>query len=316
MAEKKYGNVDEVELSRLERQASLIYKYIDGKYISDLLKSLSQKNSAMRVLDLGCANGNSFFRRASDFCDKIAYVGVDSSSSALEELNANFSDFYSFCALLNANVEDETFASSLLTLMQNNDIDKFDLVNISSLLLLLKNPIELLATMKKMLSKDGQLFILDIDDRNTYWQCSDPAKRSYYNKLYGKAMEICLNGKTTGNRHSGRNIVQMLRKVGFKNVEILNGTNDEVHGLCNKDMPDEDKEAFAEMLFGFIKRSVDQPDTDEETKAWFYENLQNLKQGFLDPDLTFSLGYMTFLASNSTLALTPNKNIGYGFNEN
>ncbi len=304
MENKNYGKVDSTELARLERQANLIYKYIDGQDVRSLIAKLLSKRSPLRVLDLGCANGNSFFKRADGFQDRIIYTGVDSSATALEELNKNLSKRYDSCFLLNANVEDENFKEQ----MQSQKISKFDFIDISSLLLLLKNPEKVLAVVKDLLNKDGgQLFILDIDDRNTHWNCSNPQKAKYYDELYGRAMEICLNGKTTGNRHSGRNILTMLENVGFKHGAILNGTNDEVHGLNTKDMPDEDKVAFADMLFGFIKRTVDQPDTDKETKQWFDANLNALKQGFLDPDLTFSLGYMTFIASNSKLLLSPSQ---------
>lgn len=306
MSTKNYGTLDTSEIDRLKRQAMLIYKYIDGELVKELFNKLLSRKSPIHVLDLGCANGNSFAERSKGFNDSIIYLGVDSSETALTEAAETLLNFYKETNLIQTNIENETFENDLTNYMQLQNISGFDFVNISSLLLLLQNPQKLLNITKSVLSENGQLFILDIDDRNTCWTCRNPEKKEYYDKLYKKAMEICFNGKTTGNRHSGRNILKMLKSAGFKNFTLLNGTNEEVHGLCTADMQNEDKEAFASMLFNFIKRSVDHPECDESTKVWYYEYLEELKAGFLDPDLTFSLGYMTFLASNSELMLSPN----------
>lgn len=271
--------------------------------VSELLAKLCEKKGTIKVIDFGCANGNTFAQRAEGFSKQIEYYGADSSYAALKEAIENFDGFYKSIHFLLYNFDDEDFEPTFREYRQEENIKGYDLVYISSLLLLLKNPQKLLDVSKSVLSNGGQLFVLDIDDRNTCWTCKNPEKQEYYDKLYKRAMQICLNGKTTGNRHSGRNVEAMLKKAGFKNVVLLNGESDNVHGLCTADMVDADKEAFAEMLFGFIKRSVDQPDCDEETKKWFYEHLDEMKAGFLDKDLSFNLGYMTFLASNSELLL-------------
>ena len=125
-------------------------------------------------------------------------------------------------------------------------------------------------------------------------------------------MQICFKSKTTGNRHSGRNVLKYLSDCDLKSSKVLNQDDGEICGLNTAEMPEEDKEAFAYMLFDSIERGItmtlrDNPDDPEliDDYRWFIENKPNLIDGFKDNDLTFNLGYMVFRASGKEKNTTP-----------
>lgn len=304
---KEYS-VDSSENERLARQGKLLQKYLLGDSYERLL---SRKH--LKVLDVGSNNGNGIMSVVLPKFDNIdRLVGLERDEACVDSANENYGcDKVQFFAV---DVESHDFEAQLKKIMEQVKVESFDLINITSLLLLLRSPDEFLKTVSKFLSKDGEIFILDIDDGFTKWHCkSDRAE--YYDQIYSRAMQICFKSKTTGNRASGRNVLGYLKDCNLKGCEILNEGDGEMHGLNTSDMPMEDREAFAYMLFDFIERGVtmtlkDNPQDPEavEDYEWFMKNKSNLIEGFMDRNLTFNLGYLVFGArgSEKTYGLGPN----------
>ena len=286
--------VDNRENERLARQGKLLQKYLLGDWYERLL---SRKH--LKVLDVGSNNGNGIMSVVLPKFDNIdRLVGLEKNENCVDEANANYgSDRVQFFAV---DVESHDFERQLKNIMKQCNVNSFDLINITSLLLLLKHPDTFLKSISQFLSKDGEIFILDIDDGFTKWHCeSDRAK--YYDQIYSRAMQICFKSKTTGNRSSGRNVLGYLNNCNLNDCEILNEGDDEVYGLNTSTMPMEDREAFAYMLFDFIERGItatliDDPQNPEliSDYEWFNANKSNLIEGFMDSDLSFNLGYMIF----------------------
>ena len=299
---EKHYTVDNKENDRLVRQNQLIQKYLLGRWYE---KILSQK--VQNVLDVGSNNGNSIMTALSSKLENIQQlIGLEKDKDCVRQANKNFgSEKVKFFAV---DVESQNFEQQLKQIMEASKIESFNFINITSLLLLLKNPESFLKSISKFLSKDGYMLILDIDDRLTTWSCKSD-KSEFYDKLYTRAMQICFKAKTTGNRHSGQQVLKHLKSCSLKNCCLLNQQNGEVHGLQTKEMPMEDRELFAHMLFDFIERGVtadyQERPQDKEVSAdykWFVNNKSNLISGFLDKDLDFNLGYMIFGANEKIIS--------------
>ena len=297
---KKEYSVDEIENERLARQNRLIQKYLLKKWYE---KFLSRKG--LKVLDIGSNNGNAIMTVLLPKLDVIdKFVGIEKNQDCVNVANKKYgSKKIKFFAV---DVESQNFEQQLKDIMKKFKIHSFDFINITSLLLLLKQPDKFLKSISKFLSKDGELFILDIDDGFTKWSCNSN-KAGYYDQIYSRAMQICFKSKTTGNRFSGREILKYLSACNLQNCKILNQENNAFHGLQTNDMPMKDREAFAYMLFDFIERGVtsslkENPQNLEnlEDYEWFIKNKPNLIDGFMDKNLNFNLGYMIFSAKEKT----------------
>ena len=120
---------------------------LNEKY-ANRIKSLIALNNKSKILDLGCGTG----LLISNFQNnENILIGVDTSEGMLEVFNKKFVN--------NTNVR-----SHLLNLEENDlDENKVDLVVSSMAFHHLQHPDKMLEKLKKMLSPDGSIAIIDLD---------------------------------------------------------------------------------------------------------------------------------------------------------
>ena len=102
-------------------------------------------------------------------------------------------------AFFKIDLESEDFTDELETIVEKNDVGKFNIINISMVLLHLKSPYRLLKNLRRFLSDDGIIIIKDIDDG---LNLAYPDEKGEFSRV----VEICKKNETSGFRESGRQI--------------------------------------------------------------------------------------------------------------
>ena len=187
-------------------------------------------------------------------------------------------------------VESENFTNELDTVMEELNVNSFDIINISMLLLHLKSPGVLLSAIKNYLSDDGTVIIRDIDDGLNF---AYPDPDNSFECIY----RMCEYDEQSGNRRNGRQVYYDLKNAGFSRIRL------EHQGLSSIGMNDGEKESFFQMYFPFIKEnarlmSEKYPSNLEykENSIWYDANYDAIHSLFMRPEFVFSLGFMSYTA--------------------
>ena len=168
--------------------------------------------------------------------------------------------------------------------------ERFDIINISMLLLHLKEPTMLLAALRKYLQPQGTVIIRDIDDGLNF-AYPDPDKR--FERIY----KICDHDEQSGNRRNGRQIHHALVQAGYSRVQLLR------QGLSSANMNPEQKEALFRMYFPFTLENAGIMAEKyawnleyREDYQWYSSVFEDVHALFSTPDFIFSLGFMSYIA--------------------
>ncbi len=274
--------VQEKEDKRLGIQNELL-----DLFDHDIYLSLISKYNEPFILDVGCGTGGMFQEKISN--KKIsAYVGIDRSSKQIEKAKlSGFIDSYFFIN----DVESVNFEENFEIELHQLGIRKFNIINISMVLLHLKAPIKLLTILKKYLTENGTIIIRDIDDGLNF---AYPDEENSFERIY----KMCAHDDQSGNRRNGRRIYNDLLKAGYSNIKL------ERQGLSSIGMSNSQKEAFFNMYFPFAlenaKIMLDKNPWNIEFKEdylWYKDKFYFLKNTFINEDFVFSLGFMLFTAT-------------------
>ena len=123
--------------------------------------------------------------------------------------------------------------------MKEKKITGYDVINISFVLMHLKEPEKLLCRLKKYLKKNGTMMIIDAEDRFST-MVPDEQKRM---KLF---LDICQRDPLSGNRHSGEKIIRFLKKSVYHKIAV--------HSKCvnAKEKEKEKKELIFDTFFSYL----------------------------------------------------------------
>ena len=274
---------DEHERNRLNIQLQIL-----KKFDSDVYERILSGRKNLSVLDIGCNEGNLTMDRFGKRPEVRKIIGIDINSDAIESAKSNFENEKASFYLLNC--EDADFGYDLAEIREEHDIDKFDIIHISMLLLHIENPSKLLKRIKPLLSKGGKLFIRDIDDTLTFVH-PDPMDG------FSRMIRICAREELSGYRHSGKEIYSMLIENGYRNVAL------EKKGLDTSQMDFEEKDALFHTYFSFIYEDtktlyIREPDNKRvrDDYNWLENNYEALKQEYYKPETLFQLGFVTYTA--------------------
>lgn len=282
--ENKYFHSDDTkEIKRLAIQREIV-KSFDNQVYQDSIKS----HAELVVLDIGSNNGDFIMDRLGKSDNLQTLIGLEYDSDIVAEANKKYQS--SHVSFYQCDIEDENFVDRLTEICKVNNIEKFNCINISMVILHLKNPLRLLRNLRVFLAKDGEIIIKDIDDG---LNIASPD----VNGNFEKAFEICFDEELSGYRHSGRQIFTFLKKSGYRNIELIKT------GLTTINMDYDQKNALFETYFSFIKDdlgilSAKYPQNLSlvEKYQWCKDNFDDLKEKFFDDNFFFSLGFMLFRA--------------------
>ena len=274
--------VQKIEDDRLKLQNEL-FKLFDDEIYRDVFYRYQHPT----VFDVGCGTGDMLVPYAKEFaCSK--FLGVDLNSKQINVAKEKYAnDDYLFFP---CDVSKQDFEKELIIQKQRLEVDKFDVINISMLLLHLKNPREVLAILKNHLATDGTLIIRDIDDGLNF---AYPDEKNAFPRIY----KMCDHDEQSGSRRNGRQIYHDLVNAGFTRIKI------EKQGLSTAGMDESQRETLFRMYFPFTLENAQimmkkYPWNKEyqEDYLWFNENYDDIHQTFLQPDFLFSIGVISYTA--------------------
>ena len=278
----RYHDADaEKELEFLQLQQKLIFNF-DEEIYDKILKGKDK----LCILDVGCNAGVQIMSHFGEDKRVNRIVGIERDQGAVDLAKEKYPQAI-FCCF---DIETSSFGAKFKKFLDDNSIEKFDMINISMVLLHLENPTKLLKTLKSHLKPDGVMFIRDIDDG---MNLAYPDKDGMFERL----TEICTYCDMLGFRKSGRQIYYNLKKAGFENVHL------EKIGLSTTSMTQKEKTAFFDVYFGYVPTALEQtierhPDLTQANSdyEWAKSIINKAKKEFLKDEFMFTLGYMIYSA--------------------
>lgn len=278
-----FDDADEKEKKRLKIQQTLLESFDKPLY-----DKIANEKQTMRILDLGCNNGDFVMNRLGAKENVECLLGLECNAEAVAKANEKYgSDKICFeeCCL-----ECDDLEKNIRGFCEKYGISDFNVVNVSMLILHLKDPLKLLKTVRRFLKPSAKIIVKDIDDGlNIAYPDNDG--------LFEHAMDCCLKNELAGYRYSGRQIFGLLHKAGFRNIRLVKS------GMDTSSMNYDEREALFMTYFSFIKNGFDMltekyPDNAlyAENAKWMDENYDALEDAFLADDFFFTLGFMLFEA--------------------
>lgn len=264
------------EIERLNAQEELLWK-AQLPFYSGFLNGKD-----MMILDIGCSDG---YKTVKEFDrDNVRKVlALDSAPEAVSKAKANCGN-EKFCFEM-GNVEDADFEDRLIDLMKKYDIEAFDVVHLSLVVLHLKDPVRVLSILKKYIGKGGRIVIVEADDDKAALSPDD-----YYLRKYNSLLKI---DPYMGNRECANNMYIWLNQAGYHNIK------DSYAFVQSGDM--ETKKVMFDIYFSslpvdFEDLCIDDPSNEDYrmAKDWLDENIDDIYEYLLHEATVFSFGVSIF----------------------
>ncbi len=269
------GNIEDLRL-HLQNQAVRyfdedVYHRVFGNYASPL------------ILDVGCGTGDMIVDMT-DHNPACRIYGIDLVKRQIELA----AERYPQCKFLTADIEQDSFQDDMRSWMESEDIQGFDIINCSMILMHLSDPVNALKKLRELLKDEGTLIVREVDDGLQYaWP--DPKGRIEKFSRYLSADD------RLGDRHCGRKVYTYLKNAGFHLIHL------EKEGLSSISIPD--RMSLYEMVFPYImdhmrNRALNAPEHSRyhEAYEWIAENIDEIKKYFSRDDFIFNIGFMSFSA--------------------
>lgn len=275
---------DEKEKKRLKIQQNLMKRFDKSTY-----QKIIDSYDELLILDVGCNNGDFVMDRIGRSEKVRLMVGFEYDTESVELANKKYGvkgkiEFYE------QNVEAEDLEDNLTEILDNLGVEKFNVINISMVLLHIKNPYRLLKRLRRFLQKGGMVVIKDIDDGyNVAYPDEDEA--------FARVVAICARNGTSGYRHSGRQMYTLLKHGGYTDICL------EQCGLSTIGMDYDEREALFNTYFSFILEDLKimmerYPGEKEfeENYNWYSKIYDDLEERFQDEAFYFNLGFVLYTA--------------------
>ena len=281
--ENFFSDENKTERNRLKAQQELLMKFDMPVYE----KCLEGKED-LCVLDLGCGNGTALMNRLGNRKEVDKIIGIEYDKAATDSANEKYGGEKAKFYCLDAERED--FKDQLLEIMQENDIEKFDFVNLLAVMSHFRSPFKVLRTVKSCCRKGATVFIRNIDDGLNICYPDEEKK-------FERAFSLLARCDTTGYRYSGRELFTLLKRSGYKNIRL------EKTGLSSVPMDYDEKSAFFDVIFKFIKQGIDRAcekhPSDVQIAAerrWLAEVYDDLEEEFLSDEFFVLFGFILYTA--------------------
>lgn len=174
--------------------------------------------------------------------------------------------------------------------MAENQIESFDFVCISMLLMHLSNPFQLLKTVHKVMGVNAHLFIVEEDD-SLVLAHPDPKG------IVQHFLEICDYVPATGYRKCGREVYDWLYTLEFRNIAL----HDASVNTINKNI--DEREAILDSNFSYIKGDLQIMYADTKSEkckkdlVWIDENYCELEKMFCNKNFFYKNGVIIYTAT-------------------
>ena len=280
--ENKYDTVRFKAQERLSVQQKIMKPYNDK-----IFRRLLEGKKDIEVLDVGSNNGNTIMNSAVREFDVKHIIGLEYSDKMYQESlkHVDGTPYRPY----QMDVEAEDFDDQLKLICKENNIEGFDLIFVSFLLLHLKKPGALIRRIKKFLKPDGYIFIRDVDDQQIV-SYPDP------NHIVKSFKDIDASLAHTGYRFMARELYTHLKQAEYQNIEIIG----EDVSTIGRDY--DERRELMDMNFSYIRENVvDMISSDKKSKfdgclKWVDEHYDDLEKLFEDSTYYFKVGLVAIIA--------------------
>ncbi len=281
---KMFSDTNATEKNRLKEQQQLLLKF-DMPVYEKLLKG--KKN--LCVLDLGSSNGTALMSRLGGRQEIAKIVGLEFDSVSVQHANEKYGseNVKFFCC----DIEAEDFEDRLAGIMEEMGIEKFDFINMLAIISHLKSPSKVLKTVKKYTSLGAKLIVRNIDDGMNIFYPDE-------NQRFEHAISLLSQCEATGYRYSGRELYTLMTRRGYRDITL------EKCGLSTAGMTYEEREAFFDVIFKFIKQGIRTEAANNPAdiklrreKEWLEEEYDELEEEFMSNDFFMLFGFILFSAT-------------------
>jgi len=264
------------ERKRLRRQAAYSEKH-DAISFEYALERMGNRKDLIG-LDVGCADGYVTELRFKEEYGFRKVIGIDQNRSLIEKVQSEDHGHFYYHVM---DIEARDFDDRMEELMEDENIEKFDLIFCALTLHHLKNPLRFLMKVRRFLRKGGALIIRGVDDG---------AMIAYDDEgLVEKILDDCTKQSNASDRFHGRKYYPWLRSVGFSDIKM----NYQVDDTASMDA--EEREDFFHYYFDFrlqytlrpLKKEPDNPEFIKDHER-MEANLDRLEELFVKPDFFFS----------------------------
>lgn len=271
------------EDTRLKLQTRLLRKFDE-----DIYSKIFDEYDSPNILDVGCGNGDMIFDRLRNYTHSYRLVGIERDPVKLNEAKGKYDSATNH--FFSGDVESPDFSEDLNYIMTSLQIEQFDIINVSMLLLHLKSECSLLRKLRRVLKPNGIIIVKDIDDGINF---AYPDDEQVFDRIYA----ICDNNETSGERKNGRQVYTNLYRAGFRKIKLLKS------GFSTIDLNYEEKEEFWFMYFKFILGDIQwmRNKYPENTNIvddceWYVNKYDDIFELFMRDDFVFSLGFQIYTA--------------------
>lgn len=257
-------------------------------FVSRIYDGMFDKKSDMRILDIGTGNGYQSYISFKDYPNVKKIIGVEALDDFVTGANENYGSekikFY--CA----DCESTDFEVRLRKIMSDEGIGSFDLINLSFLFLHLVNPRKFLTILRGVLSEQGEIMIIDVDDSLTIGYPD-------HQEVFSKAIKMLSEFKVGGWRKSGREVYARLNQTGFRDIRLHhNGLNS--IGVDN-DVKKQMVDTYINLIPNILNETLIKDPADRTVNIhmrWFNDNKQLIDDLTSSSDFFLTVGIMVYTA--------------------
>lgn len=284
-----------------ERERLVIQNRLLAEFEIPALKSICGDRHGLSVLDIGCNDGTKTVGRfASPAFQRVICLEY---GSALAELarNTYANEKFSFFAL---DAECEDFSERLTDIIADCQLDGFDVICLSFVLMHLRNPERLLRRLCRFLRPNGCLFIVEANDRNSRLSGDTENRLSSF-------FDILEKDPCAGNRNVGPQLENLLSRSGYGQIisycEQLGAVGEQPQRRCDI------YETFFSYLPSDIRLLINEEPNNRryrEWEAWVRTEYPYLRSLIVDSDEEIYMGVRILSCKpNDDCGLTEQNNL-------
>lgn len=262
-----------------------ISQAIEGKIFAEFLEGREKVvvfNPAIYVSDLT-------FKRYSKHEQISRVYGMMNLEEDVNAANKQLAEQGNFSGKIYVgNMEYEDFEGTMDRILSENDLNGFDVIDLSLILRDLSNPQEKLQQAVERLNENGVVYIREIDHSMAM---AYPDQQGLVNKM----KEYIKNDIYSGDYYAGRKVYNMLKKAGVDKIHADNSM------ISTVDMTTRQRMDLMETYFSYVMREYismheSDPDNSYYSSAveWIEVHYSELGEMFRHPEFYFLSGFLFF----------------------
>jgi len=267
---------------RLERENDALYLTEKAAYDKIFLGK-----SDLNVLDCHALHPRSALKRLNRE-ETNKYIGLCYDKVTVDNANKSLGNPY--VKFYNMSLLDNDYEAKINEIMAENDIEKFDVVNITMGIMDTKKSFKLLKRATSLLKEGGYIYIRDIDDIVTYGYPDNDG-------LIKKFIDMLKEDTFAGNRESARTIYQDLVRCRAKYISLeQSGVNTSTMSYDNKKNLFISYFTYAKREFQILaKKEIDNKKYNEYIE-FIDDYIDDFEEAFESDEFIFNSGFFIYIA--------------------